>query len=400
VWGLLLVGGIKVSGRLEGVFLARGPCSLRVAEGSIDILGGSLRDGGFVIVPSGRAVAFRSSGAVVEVSGCVPERVGDEEYSRFEEAAGALKGYGRVVLVGPTDSGKSTLATWILNSWGSGSLLEADVGQNEIFAPGFEALASHSGGIAVPGYVESFGGVKPCFVGSFTPSSAESKYIACAASLARAAGGRLVVDTDGWVQPWGGLYSKAALALAVGADVIASVGLERRMARILEDLTGVEVVPLGRLVSSAKSREERESHRDRLLSRRLIGARERRVSFSEVEVRGAPILFGEEASLEEARKLDPSAVYAEVQPGWGLAIVSRAPQRRPGVKVVRAGWEQGLLSAVHGEDGSVEVGVLLSVDYRSKKLTVATRLESRIKTIEVGLVRVDYRSLAGIVRIG
>ncbi len=390
-----------MSGGLEGFFLARGPCSVRLLEGDLEVLGGALGEGGFVIVPAGRAALLRASGARAEVSGCSLEPVEGRVYESYESAAREASGRGRVVVVGPTDSGKSTLAAWILNKWGGGRVLEADIGQNEIFAPGFEALAEPSGGVVVPGFVESFSSVKPCFVGSFTPSSAESKYLACAARLAREAGDRLVVDTDGWVQAWGGLYSKAALTLAVGARLVVALGMSGRSCRALEDLSGVEVLCLPRLAGGGgKSREERSTHRDRLLARRLVGAREWRLSLNEVEVRGAPVFHGEEVPLDEARKVEPGAVYAELQEGIGLAIVARGQgQRRPGVRLVRAGWERGLLAAAHSR-GSVEVAVLLSVDYKARRITVASRIGEKPRLIEVGVVRVDYESLSGSVPLG
>ena len=394
------VGGIKVTVGLEGVFLLRGPCSLRVVEGVVEVLGGRLGEGEFIVVPAGRAVALRSEGARVEVSGCEPEAWSPEGYGRFEEAASYAGSAGRVVLVGPTDSGKSTLAAWILNGWGGGWLLEADVGQNEVFAPGFEALTQPLGRVVVPGFLESFGKPKPCFVGSFTPSAAESKYLACAATLSRHAEGRLVVDTDGWVQRWGGLYSKAALAAATRADLVISLGLAKGACRALEDVSGVEVLCLPRLVGgSGKSREERSLHRDRLLARRLVGAREWRLRLDEVEVRGAPVLHGNPLPLEEARSIEPSAVYAEAQEG-GIAVVSRnKPSTRSGVKYVRLGWERGLLAAAHAQ-GEVEVAVILSIDYRARRISVASRIGSKPSIIEAGLVRIDYESLSGSIPLG
>ena len=399
-WGFVGVGGIKVTVKLEGVFLLRGPCSLKVVEGSVEALGGRLGEGEFVVVPAGRSIALRSEGARVEVSGCEPEAWNPEGYGRFEEAASHAGSSGRVVLVGPTDSGKSTLAAWILNRWGGGWLLEADIGQNEVFAPGFEALTRPLQRVVVPGFLESFDKPRPCFVGSFTPSAAESKYLACAASLSRRAEGRLVVDTDGWVQRWGGLYSKAALAAATRAELVISLGLAKGSCSVLEDVSGVEVLCLSKLVEgSEKSREERSLHRDRLLARRLIGAKEWRLSLDEVEVRGAPVLHGTPIPLEEARNIEPSAVYAEAQEG-GVAVVAKGrPLGRSGVRFVRLGWEKGLLAAVHAK-GEVELAVILSVDYRARKITIASRVESKPTVIEAGLVRVDYEALSGSIPLG
>ncbi len=381
-----------MTGRVEGgYYKVRGPGFVEPVDGSVEALGSPVS--GRLVVPAGRTLLVRVEGSAV-VSGQRVEEMGADEYESIDSLARELAGKGRVVLVGPSDVGKSTLAAWIANRWGGGSLLTVDVGQNEVFAPGFASLAEARPPV-VPGLSSSFAGVKPCFVGAFSPSGALASYLRCASRLSRETGDRLVVDTDGWVEAWDGLESKAAIALATGARVVAAVGLPEWKARYLEDYAGIEVVRVPRLAGGqGKSGEERRLHRERLLAQRLVGARERPVRPGEAEIIGLPVFRGEPVPIEAVRAVVPGAVYAE-KGDDGLVVVTTRRVRPQGVKarVVQASSLEGLIAAAHWR-GSVEVAVVTRVNFRSVTVNVATRLEG-VERLEVGRARVDPQALLG-----
>jgi len=381
-----------LSGRVEsGFYKVRGPGFVEPVEGLVEALGA--RVDGRLVVPAGRTLLVRVDGSAV-VRGSSVERGDEREYEFLDSVAGDLAGRGRVVLVGPSDAGKSTLAAWIANRMGGAWLLTVDVGQNEVFAPGFSSLALARPPV-VPGSSASFSEVKPCFVGSFTPSGSLSSYLRCTSLLASSAEGGLVVDTDGWVEAWDGIESKAAVALAAGARVVAAVGLPEWKARYLEEYAGVDVVRLPRLAGGAgKSVEERRLHRDRLLAQRLVGARERPVRPGEARIVGLPVFKGEPVPLDAVRAVVPGAVYAEKSDD-GLVIVATRRVKPQGLKarVIHAASLEGLIAAAHWR-GGVEVAVVTRVNFRSGSLSVATRAED-VEKLEVGKARVDVASLLG-----
>ncbi|WP_241759720.1 Clp1/GlmU family protein [Aeropyrum pernix] len=378
-----------------GSALVRGPGRIEVVEGAAEVLGGRLGEGSTLVVPAGRSVLARVEGRAI-VSGVVSTGGVEEAYNRFDSIAREASQRGRVAIVGPSDSGKSTLAAWIVNRGGGGyRLLSADIGQNEVFAPGFMALASPQG-VAVPGLDDSFSSVEPCFVGGFTPRGSESRYLACASRLASLAS-QVVVDTDGWISLWEGLESKAALAIASRARLVVAVGIASRRARLLERVWGLDTLSVERLAGEAgKSRGERALHRERLIALRTSGGRERRVRPGEAEIVGAPIFRGEPLAHEALKALHPAALYGESVDG-DIVVVARRGGRvgvGSGLRVLREGWERGLIAAVHA-GGVIHVGVVTRASYREPSLSVYTRAEGDIEVLEVGRARVDVDSIMG-----
>ncbi len=384
--------------RFSGTYLAVGPSSFRVVDGFVEVLGYPLGVGGSFVVPVGRSVPVRVDGFVeVFPSGGVLKPLGSGEYEWLDGLAFEISRYGRVVFVGPVDSGKSTLAFWVSNKMllrGSKAwYLTVDVGQNEVFCPGFEAIAVLKPP-GVPGFSGSFSLVEPCFIGSFTPSDSLDKYLGCASKLSRIAEGPLIVDTDGWVTPPEGLESKARLADAVGVDLIVAIGLGEGEVRVLKKT--VEVLSLPRLVKGSKSFEERRLHRERLLAQKLSGSKPRAVKIEEVAVEGAPIFTG--SPLEKTFKnIAPNVVYAERTGEDSITIVYRGrPPANLKAKLVPQGWEKGLIAAVHGE--GVHVAVIDRVNYDSKTITIITPYQGPVRKIEIGKVRVDVETLTGKVK--
>jgi len=376
---------------LEGAFLAEGPGSFKLASGELEVLGARVKPGERVIVPAGRRVPVRARGAVVEEARVRWVEWSASEYERLDSLAGALAGEGRVVLVGPSDVGKSTLAAWIANKAGH-PLLTVDVGQNEVYCPGFASRLDPEG-LVVPGAPR--GSVESCFVGAFSPRPVVGRYLYCAARLSRDAPRGLVVDTDGWVEKWDGIVAKAGIAESVNADVVLAVGLGDREVSVLDRLTGARVERLEPVASSGKSREERRVHRERLIAKCLEGAREVSYRVERVPVVGAPVFRGTPVDPEGASELAGFKVYYAELAGNELVVVAPKPKKTPGVRALKPGWEKGLIAAVHPHAGPPEAGIVLRVNYRIPAIVVATRAGPNAALVEVGSARVDPDAVLG-----
>jgi polynucleotide 5'-hydroxyl-kinase GRC3/NOL9 len=373
-----------------GFYLASGPLSIRVVEGVVEVLGFPVGVGSTIVIPLGRSVSVRVSGSLSASDLSKLKPLDASVYNVFDSIAGELSAYERILLVGPTDSGKSTLAAWISNRvalrGSTAYYLTTDVGQNEVFCPGFEALAKTSPPV-VPGYSGSFTDIKPCFVGSFTPSDSIERYISCASRLAMMAEGPLVVDTDGWASGEG-VRVKARLAEEVGADVIVAIGLGDNIMRYLENVKA-KVMRLPKLVEGReKTVEERRVHRERLITLRLLGARQVKVKVDEVEVEGAPIFKGKPLEYNLVKNINPKLVYAEQQEGVLVAIYKGVtPPSLDGV-LIPLDWEKNLLAAVHCNN-QVRPAVIERIDYKTRSIVLYTTCNERIERIEVGKVRVN-----------
>ncbi len=376
--------------KIEGGFIIKGPATMKVVEGNIRIIGGILKEGDTITIPVGRSYPGYTDSARVEVT---PSReslkaTDSSEYWRMEEAAVQIANASNPVIVGPTDAGKSTLAAWAYNIASRSKdtfIMTTDVGQNELYCPGFVAKAKPEGVIAQPGgryKVEA-----SCLVGSFTPMGSESRYLLCSSKLSR---GRewIVVDTDGWVTPWRGLELKAALVHAVRSNIIVAVGLDDKYARFLADVSGVEAIRLeGRKGEGGKSREERRRHRERLLAKHLVGGKSRSFKVDDTPVYGAPVFAG--MPLEGIR--DRGIVYAEVKPD-GVVKVVRGHSRARGE--IPLGWERGLLAGLTRGEMSYP-GIVERVNYAKRTISIYTRHQGEVDYIEVGTARIDLAPYTG-----
>jgi polynucleotide 5'-hydroxyl-kinase GRC3/NOL9 len=385
---------LGVGGGFVGFYLAFGPLSLNVVEGVVEVLGFPVRAGSSVVVPLGRSVSVKVLGSF-SVSDWSRLRPFDGSvYASMDSIAEGLSVYRSVVLIGPTDSGKSTLASWVANKVAlRGAVayyLTTDVGQNEVFCPAFVSLARARPPV-IPGYSESFTDVKPCFVGSFTPSDSVDRYVECAVELARMADGPLVVDTDGWVSREG-VRVKARIAEEIGADVIVAVGLDDVVVEQLRSARGAEVVKLTRLVEGrVKTVEERRIHRERLLTLRLLGARQVKVRVDDVEVDGTPLFKGKPLDYGTVRSINPKLVYAE-QHGERIVAVYRGATQPINIDgtLLPLEWEKNLIAAVHCGN-QVKPGVVERIDYRTRSIVVRTPCSERINRIEIGKVKVEVK---------
>ena len=146
---------------------------------------------------------------------------------------------GRVMIVGPIDSGKSTLAVWLAARLAENSTVasvDADVGQSRIGPPG-------SIGLRLPDGAEQH-----YFVGDVTPATrapAVLSGLVRAVTEAEGCGGRtVVVDTTGYVDGDGALALKVAKVELLAPLHVVAIGDSkplRRIATAVGDLSGVEV---------------------------------------------------------------------------------------------------------------------------------------------------------------
>jgi polynucleotide 5'-kinase involved in rRNA processing len=255
--------------------------------------------------------------------------------------------------------------------------MSTDVGQNEVYMPAFEALARVELPL-VPGKVRS-SELLSCFVGSFSPPRALTRYISCFLRLLRRARGWTVVDTDGWVEPWSGVESKAMMAEESGGSVVV-VG-DRGLHSMVERL-GVKALFIPRVVENRKSPEERRRNRLRMLSSELAGAPQRAISLSRVVAIGFPIFNCEPA--EEVARASSRILYAE-RCGDRVTVVVRGRVEVPlRARFLRDGWERNVLIALSHGDLRERAGLLVRISYRSRMLTVVTRDEEEPKAVIMG----------------
>ncbi len=279
-----------------GLYRVEGPAKLRVESGSFYALGRFYERGNELVVPRGLTICLKVEGScVIEVvGGALTEAKPEEEViDRWRELAESLAERGKVMVVGETDSGKTTFTTFILNtalSRGlSVALIDADVGQNDVGWPGTLALAYPSKPVSWLGELEPSA---IYFVGSNTPMGCEDAVILGVVKLLRKAAGRdlVLINTDGWVADRRALLYKARLIESAEPDVLVimeGTGASEALARAFES-TKIRIVKAPTPpAAKGKERELRKMRRELSYLDLLSRAAVKQVKLKDVRVWGA-----------------------------------------------------------------------------------------------------------------
>lgn len=126
----------------EKVLLVKGP-ALVTCEGSVTVLGKEVTD---VSVRAGKILPFEADGMAKVKVKIYPHgsyrisKHGSVGVSIWKDVSDRIEGIKRIMLVGATDTGKSTLTTYLSNFANSNGskvgILDGDVGQGDIAPPG------------------------------------------------------------------------------------------------------------------------------------------------------------------------------------------------------------------------------------------------------------------------
>ncbi len=384
----------------ETAWLLTGPSSIRLINGEIAVNGYVIEEQGRQLtVPTGRSVLiYAISSSAIEATKPL-SRVNTNAYKSYYSLAVQSTDYDKTLIIGPTDCGKSTLFSFISNI----SLVEGkpiilatiDIGQNELYAPGFVTKLEASNGPIIPGSIT--GNTENCFAGAFSPLHALTKYFGCASKLLTN-NRHIVIDTDGWISIWQGIESKTAIAAAIKADNIILMGLHDKVFEYIKSrFTDTNIIRSPCLASSTKkTREERRTHRDRLIARRLLGAKRYSINLDAIPVYGGPLFFESPLSREDYSLLPVKhVVYAEKGPNGVVVVTKHKIQTRlPGIKILHEGWERGLIAAALC-NGKEALAVIERIDYTRRRMHILSMCMP--EAVLLGSAKVSLESYSGII---
>ncbi|GLI69742.1 hypothetical protein VaNZ11_014420 [Volvox africanus] len=244
------------------------PVSIRLEEGIAEVFGTELNRGRAVSVTGQKVAVFTWFGCRVSVQGeptvmYVADETPMASYlnvhqtldQRREEAKRAGQGSAGsngpvVVVVGPTDSGKSTLCrllgNWAVRSGWQPTFVDLDVGQGTITVPGClsavpleQPVDIEEGFIADLPLVFFFGhnspGENPALFKSLADKLAALLQRRAAAADPRVAASGLIINTFGWVDGLGYELQKHIIQ-AFQCDVVLVVEQDRLYATLQQDL--------------------------------------------------------------------------------------------------------------------------------------------------------------------
>jgi polynucleotide 5'-hydroxyl-kinase GRC3/NOL9 len=319
-----------------------------------------------------------------------------------------------MLLVGETDSGKSTLAAVLANaalaSGRRAAVVDADVGQSSIGPPACVGMAMptaqfDSWDALAPGRID--------FVGACSPAGhllqAATSTAALVGAAREASCETIIVDTTGMVS--GGLARalKVAKIRLTDPDVIVALQAEDEVEHLVAPYRTRRRPRLLRVRPSRaarlRSRDERAANRQRKFASYFAQGVLAEVSWKDAPAENSPWTHGERlpghlcAYAEE--RIGCEVVYAERGTDEAVLIVRGRPDPEGlrGLResfggtphVIEAGSLENLAVGLLGERGeTLAIGIMERVDFREQRLAVYTPLKDPglVRGLRLGSVRI------------
>ena len=358
-------------------------------------------------VPRGRILPILiSEKSLIRISGI--SRDGPGSYIRLNGStipeswnALAKSDFESVFIFGDVDSGKSSLATFLVNKMdGSKDVFDFDIGQSDIAHPG---AMGYSFAIAQVLHISQLQMIDGYFIGTISPAGKESLCLKAISRLKRLRrGDKAIFDSTGWVRGRKARSYKLAKLEILEPEVIACFG---EIPYYLKD--EFDVIQLDSFVVKRRSRELRCEIREEIYREKLKGALTRifRVKQNGVKLGNTSLFSGEEINLEG---MVDSVIYAERGYDF-LNVFTSTPQKiSPNVikslcdvfevqevNVISLEELKGLMVGLYGEDKNGErylgMGLLESIDFESREIEVLTSIKESVCRVDLGEIRLQKR---------
>lgn len=395
----------RVNLRIGKTLLVDGPATVQVAEGMVNVMGAVFAEGSTLKVRRFRRTPFYAehSDASLIVDGKDYQIVeGSTIPSSWVECAEKTAGDDAklIAIVGGTDSGKTSLATFLVNYYlnfqGEVGIVDGDPGQNDLGVPGTVSAGIVSKGLSDlcqvrPEIIE--------FIGLTAPESVAEELNESIARVIRRLTqkgvGKIVLNTDGWIGPKG-LKQKADLMNMIKPySILSLLGEEDYRVFTSEidrslNIIKVEAPPYVRKRNRTQRRLLRMLNYKRYFARsRLV-----RKGVNEVVFMNHPFMNGESATLPEG--IGKSLELLEVKSYRGRTYVRiRGRLEEPVVTETEGGsilllgedWERRLLVGLAKGSDFLGVGIIESLT--DKEVVIKTPLASGFDSIKLGEIKLD-----------
>lgn len=408
--------------KVKGYHIAEGPLKIKLVSGRASLTGKRLLEGEDAVIPLAKATLLEVEGeAELEVMGGgtlsqIEESTIPREWQSFIDNL-ASRGEGVVFVLGSVDSGKTFFITYtankLLEAGAKVSVIDGDIGQSDVGPPTAIGLGYLERQVV---FLEEVGLASAYFVGSTTPAGHLLPMVVGTAKLiheARAHGGIVLVDTPGMV------YGGPARALqiycieATKPDMVVALQRERELEHLLKQLKALEV-EVARLPASPyvrlRDRKDRKFLRERAFHNYFTrrGTAKLTLSLDRVAIIGSFLGTGERAPAEITRAVQSatgsSVEYCEISQDAIVVVLSdKQPIRNAylklrnifrdrTVKVIRKGFEKGLVAGLIGEKSTcLDIGVLQAIDFHRGEIVLISpwKTPEAVKAVKIGCVKLD-----------
>ena len=342
----------------ERTLIVRGPASLRLLGGHATALGAPL-EGLKVVVRQDRQlpietlyeadldVVLAESGSMFEVDGTTIPKSWHSAFDSLVEME-----QGKVMIIGATDVGKSTMCTFLANrlleDGIKSRIIDADIGQSDIGPP------ATLGGASTSGYLSSLLDLSPSaliFIGDTSPSRVQTRLAEGIRHLSTVGQQSLtIINTDGWVSDPEAIIYKIDLIKAIQPDLVLGLASGGELESILSRVTTSSMRIETPTTILTRSRGDRRQIRIAGYRRFLDGGRAVTYSLREVQI--------------------------------------KLPNGMRSIGSTRTSDLRNLLIGLLDDDGYLlQIGVLLG--FEGNSLKVYSRQVSRFVEIEVGYVKLS-----------
>ena len=342
--------------------LLDGPSKLEVLTGEIEIYGKILKRGENVIVRKDKRVAIipHVSSTLRITSGrffLTEDEVIPSNWVKTCERVSELRRGESALIIGKADSGKSTLAIYLINKLLEKKerifFLEGDIGQPEIWVPTtISGIFLERGVIDLEGYFPSF----MEFVGDITPRKVYRRNIRLITFLNKCGKEEapVIINSDGWIRN-GGLEHKIKLARQMNPQFIISF-LSERLNSDFKEIGRVIEVNRPKYIKR-RGMEERRKRRIRKYWKAFSSAVLDTIEIKDLKIELAEI--GREIKYEKVRK-----------------VFERDKLR-------------GILCGLYGEGKCIGVGRIIEMNEGSITLSVNYIKKEKIEGMVLGNIIID-----------
>lgn len=315
-----------------------------------------------------------------------------------------------ILIIGETDSGKSSFTTFLANSLVERKfkvgVVDADLGQSDIGPPTTVGLGLLAQSIDRLGEAEVAG---LYFVGSTSPQGhvlptviGTKKMVEKALALGV---DRVLVDTSGLIQGELGRTLKQHKIDLVDPDLLLCLQRGGESEHILRpyaqggrpEILRLAAGPAGR----KRSQEERRQHRERTLQAYFHGARTLHLDLSKVVLKQPALYVGQPLpprQLDEISGITDDMILWAERRGGELALVTPDPLKEAQLRQAQKRFDDGAVvnyslddfqGALAGLDNAdretLGLGVVRSIDFAKQVLVVETAVpESAIAAVKIG----------------
>src|SRR3972149_5125094 len=257
--------------------LVNGPASVTVANGKAEVVVTTITTAGKVVIREGKQLPFSfeepttfdlslaEKASVEEVDGNTIPTSWNEPY---EELSNTQTKPPIVMVLGATDSGKTSFCTYIINKLTSQkkkvAILDGDLGQSDIGPPCTIAYASVTRPTTDLFNLQAKNAI---FIGSTSPENAVDKVIEGLFLLKKEIlavnPDVVVINTDGWIEGEKAVAYKMRLLERIKPDVIVCIQQKDELSPLLENLGQYKkVVVETSLAIGQRDKEKRKNLRE------------------------------------------------------------------------------------------------------------------------------------------